>query len=58
MGIFDENYKGEYPTEIPITNEDLERIYPLASTKAKENDEIMEEVRRITAELDKGKNHM
>lgn len=53
--FFDENYKGEYPTEIPITNEDLERIYPLASTKAKENDEIMEEVRRITAELDKGK---
>lgn len=53
--FFDENYEGEYPTEIPITNADLERIYPLASTKAKENDEIMEEVRKITAELDKGK---
>ena len=52
--FFDKNYKGEYPTEIPITNEDLERIYPLASTKAKEDDSIMEEVRRITAELDKG----
>ena len=23
---FDENYEGEYPTEIPITNEDLEKI--------------------------------
>lgn len=53
--FFDENYEGEYPTEITITNADLERIYPLASTKAKENDEIMEEVRKITAELDKGK---
>ena len=53
--FFDENYEGEYPTEIPITNADLERIYPLASTKAKENNEIMEEVRKITAELDKGK---
>lgn len=52
--FFDENYKGEYPSEIPITNDDLERIYPLASTKAKEDDSIMEEVRRITAELDRG----
>lgn len=52
--FFDENYQGEYPTEIGITNEDLERIYPLASTKAKEDDSIMEEVRRITAELDRG----
>lgn len=52
--FFDRDYKGEYPTEIPITNEDLERIYPLASTRAKEDDAIMEEVRRITAELDNG----
>lgn len=52
--FFDENYKGEYPSEIPITNDDLGRIYPLASTKAKEDDSIMEEVRRITAELDRG----
>lgn len=52
--FFDENYKGEYPSEIPITNDDLGRIYPLASTKAKEDNSIMEEVRRITAELDRG----
>lgn len=53
--FFDEKYTGEYPTELEITNGDLERIYPLASRKAKENDEIMEEVRKITAEVDKGK---
>lgn len=52
--FFNKEYKGEYPTEIPITNEDLERIYPLASSKAKEDDSIMEEVRKITAELDRG----
>ncbi len=52
--FFDKDYTGEYPTEIGITNEDLERIYPLASTRAKEDENIMEEVRRITAELDKG----
>jgi len=52
--FFDKDYKGEYPNSIPITNADLERIYPLASTRAKEDDAIMEEVRRITAELDNG----
>lgn len=42
--------------ELPITGEDLEEIYPLASIKAKENEEIMDEVREITAELESGKN--
>lgn len=40
--------------ELPITGKDLEEIYPLASTKAKENEQIMEEVRKITAELESG----
>ena len=42
--------------ELPITGEDLEEIYPTASIKAKENEEIMEKVREITAELESGKN--
>ena len=42
--------------ELPITGEDLEEIYPAASIKAKENEEIMNEVREITAELESGKN--
>ena len=42
--------------ELPITGEDLEEIYPTASIKAKENEEIMNEVREITAELESGKN--
>lgn len=41
---------------LPITGEDLEEIYPTASIKAKENEEIMEKVREITAELESGKN--
>ncbi len=40
--------------KLPITGKDLEEIYPLASTKAKENEAIMEEVRKITAELENG----
>ena len=42
--------------ELPITGKDLEEIYPTASIKAKENEEIMDEVREITAELESGKN--
>ena len=42
--------------ELPIRGEDLEEIYPTASIKAKENEEIMDEVREITADLESGKN--
>ena len=42
--------------ELPIKGEDLEEIYPTASIKAKENEDIMDEVREITAELESGKN--
>ncbi len=41
--------------ELPITAEDLEEIYPVASLKAKEDESIMEEVRLITKELEEGK---
>lgn len=41
--------------ELPITAKDLEEIYPVASIKAKEDENIMEEVRLITKELEEGK---
>jgi len=41
--------------DLPITEKDLEEIYPVASTKAKENEEVMEIVRQITLELEDGK---
>ena len=41
--------------ELPITAKDLEEIYPVASLKAKEDENIMEEVRLITKELEEGK---
>lgn len=44
---------GEYDP-LPITVEDLQDIYPKASEKAKENEEIMEKVREITMEIEKG----
>lgn len=51
---FDDKYTGEYPKEPPVTNDDLEKIYPEISLRAKEDETVMEEVRRITAELDRG----
>lgn len=53
LPYFDLNYKGEYP-KLDITAKDLGRMYPLASKLAKEDPKRMEEVRRITAEIDKG----
>lgn len=51
---FDDTYTGEYPKESPVTNDDLEKIYPEISLRAKEDEKVMEEVRNITAELDRG----
>ena len=51
--FFDKNYKGEYP-KINLTTKDLGMMYPKASLDAANNPERMEEVRFITAEIDKG----
>ena len=49
LAYFDENYTGDYSeVELPVTNKDLEEIYPYASTKSKEDEEYLEEAREIT----------
>lgn len=49
LPFFNDNYQGDYKeVELPITNADLERIYPLASIKAKEDETYLEEAREIT----------
>ena len=40
-----------YPKESPVSLEDLYDIYPLASTKAKEDESYMEEAREFTRKL-------
>ena len=42
-----------YPKESPITLEDLYTIYPLASAKAKEDEEYLNEARELTVKLQK-----
>ena len=55
LPYFDPNFEGNYDDiELPITNEDLERIYPLASNKSKEDEAYLEAARVITMYLQKG----
>lgn len=42
-----------YPKESPVTLEDLYTIYPLASAKAKEDEEYLNEARELTVKLQK-----
>ena len=53
LPYFKEDYV-ECNEPLNITMEDLGRLYPTASNKAKEDEARMDEVRRITAEVDKG----
>lgn len=52
LAYFDETYTGNYEEiDLPITNEDLEKIYPLASQKGKEDEAYLEEARDITTKF-------
>lgn len=53
LPFFDPNFKGEYP-QINLTSKDLGVMYPKASLAAKNDEERMNLVRKITAEIDKG----
>ena len=54
LPYFDENYTGDFSEiELPITNKDLEIIYPLASQKSKEDESYLEEARKITVRIQK-----
>ncbi|WP_300551999.1 arginine--tRNA ligase [Maricaulis sp.] len=52
---FDADFAGEYPTEPPVDIEDLARLYPLASQKAKSDADRLERSRAATAELQGGR---
>ncbi|MGF7056442.1 arginine--tRNA ligase [Brassicibacter mesophilus] len=55
LPYFDENFQGEYPQEAPFTIDELEDIYPAASKLAKSDNTAMEESKRATSELQKGR---
>ncbi len=55
LSYFDEDYQGDYPSESPVTMEDLARLYPAASNKAKSDTDRMEASRIATAQLQSGR---
>lgn len=50
--FFDPNYEGVYPP-LPYSKEELDKMYPLASLKAKSDENILNEVRKITQLVDR-----
>ena len=50
LPFFDSNFDGVYP-ECPVTVEELNEIYPYASSKAKEDPEYLNEAREMTTRL-------
>lgn len=52
LPYFDEAYMGDFSeVDPPITNSDLEEIYPYASNKSKEDENYLEEAREITFKI-------
>ena len=52
LPYFDPSYDGDYSeVELPITNKDLEEIYPIASAKAKDDEEYLKDARDITNKM-------
>lgn len=47
--------EGPFPAQSPVTLEDLERLYPLAAGKAKEDLAFRDRARKATAELQAGR---
>lgn len=46
---------GPFPGKAPVTLEDLERLYPAAATRAREDTEFRDRARKATAELQAGR---
>jgi len=55
LPYFEEEFAGDYPNEPPVTMNDLARLYPQASNKAKSDAERMEASRVATAQLQAGR---
>ena len=55
LPYFDEAYEGDYPSDAPVTMDDLARLYPQASNKAKSEKTRMEVSRVATAQLQAGR---
>jgi len=55
LPYFDEDFSSDYPSTSPVTMDDLARLYPAASNKAKSDKDRMEVSRVATAQLQAGR---
>lgn len=55
LPYFDPDFEGDYPSESPVTVEDLETLYPQASARAKDDEKLLQEARKATVELQNGR---
>ena len=55
LPYFDADREGPFPADSPVTVEDLERIYPDATRRCREDPAAMAAARRATAELQQGR---
>lgn len=55
LPYFDDGFEGEYPKEAPFTISELEKIYPEASARSKEDEAFRAKALEATAELQAGK---
>ncbi len=54
LPYFDSEFTGEYPIEPPFNLADLEEIYPRVSAKSKEDEQVYNEAKTATFELQQG----
>ena len=55
LPYFDENFTGTYPETSPVTMADLSVLYPAISGRCKEDEDLKEQARKATAELQDGR---
>ncbi|MGA9657641.1 MAG: arginine--tRNA ligase [Asticcacaulis sp.] len=55
LPYFDADFSGDYPAEPPVSLEDLERLYPMASNKGKADTDYRDRARAATRELQHGR---
>jgi arginyl-tRNA synthetase len=55
LPYFDEAVTAGYPAEAPVTLEDLERLYPMASGKGKADEAYRDRARKATRDLQAGR---
>jgi arginyl-tRNA synthetase len=55
LPYFDAQFAGPYPSDSPVSMDDLERLYPQATSAARADEARRDEARRATAELQAGR---